>query len=165
MKIVESLDDFIIDMPFGVQALVNIFDRYGGVKYHNLALGTIIVGDAYMMSVIFSHLFTADTMTIELFMLSLAYGVFALLFTYYLLELLKMVKAQTMHGRQNPARDDFFEINRRTLFLFLSIALGLIDVYDGTSNYKNIYYFVVTLSFYIAACSEAPPTRDTVPQT
>lgn len=163
----KKVDDFIFDMPVGIQVIANVVERSTGLKHYNQARIVAVLTTAWVINVLGSRLLVminkgeiaSDVVGAMIWNLSVILLVFVIT---------RRAQASTAKGFRNALREPGHEVFFRMLHVFMIGASSwrrfVVNAEDGVLL-NHVTFIGLTLCLYLAACDEAPPVHRTVPQT
>jgi len=163
MSILKKIDNVIIDGPVGVQALVNVAEWFTGCKFYSVARFAIVVSVAYSLTIDYQLFVAMYSEGIESVIFSLGF-ITAPVIVIGVFIFASIAQSETKKGFRNQMRDSNMGLFMRTLFLTVVIMRVYLAYSEPVLYFHKLpFNFGVALTYYILACSEAPPKRSTAP--
>lgn len=165
MQPFKAIDDFILDMPLGVQRIANFIEHTTGLKYYIQARIVVMLASAWVVNIFWAEFLAmidrGEPASSMLFAILWNLVIILLIFS-----MTKRARVNTDRGHRNPLRDPELEVFFRLLHIFMCVSSGIRAFFGPGSGEEapfldHITFFGLTLALYLAACDEAPPQRQT----
>ncbi len=158
MDILKKIDDVVIDGQVGVQAFANVVEwtTQEKVQYFTLARLTIVLSIAYKLSIDYGQFLATLNDGIRLPLSFILMPVMLIMVFYQI----NMTQSIAKKGFRNPLRDHPIAISVRAVFLFFLIDEAVRAYFNPEAHLLEVpYHFGLALTFYLTACSKAPPRQ------